>query len=56
MAADENRRLLILYGSQTGTAQDTAERLGREGRRRKFNIQISSLDDYDKVLHLLTLQ
>jgi len=28
-----NRSLLILYGSQTGTAQDLAERVGREALR-----------------------
>lgn len=27
------RELLILYGSQTGTAQDLAERIGREALR-----------------------
>jgi hypothetical protein len=27
------RNLLVLYGSQTGTAQDLAERIGREALR-----------------------
>ena len=26
-------RLVVLYGSQTGTAEDLAERIGREARR-----------------------
>ena len=28
-----SRNLLVLYGSQTGTAQDLAERIGREALR-----------------------
>ncbi|XP_067662793.1 NADPH-dependent diflavin oxidoreductase 1-like [Haliotis asinina] len=40
------RRLLVLYGSQTGTAQDVAERVGREARRRHFHTRVSELDSY----------
>jgi sulfite reductase alpha subunit-like flavoprotein len=47
MAAE--RRLLILYGSQTGTAQDVAERFGREAKRRHFSVKVSSLDNYPVV-------
>uniref|UniRef100_A0A493T711 Flavodoxin-like domain-containing protein n=1 Tax=Anas platyrhynchos platyrhynchos TaxID=8840 RepID=A0A493T711_ANAPP len=43
------RRLLILYGSQTGTAQDTAERIGREAKRRHFQCRVEALDSYDVV-------
>ena len=43
------RRVLILYGSQTGTAQDVAEKLARESKRRHFNVTVSSLDSYDIV-------
>ena len=46
----EDRRLLVLYGSQTGTAQDFAERVGREGRRRHFKTRVVAMDEYDKVL------
>ncbi|KAK7487379.1 hypothetical protein BaRGS_00021341 [Batillaria attramentaria] len=42
----ETRRLLILYGSQTGTAQDVAERIGREARRRLFAVKVVALDSY----------
>lgn len=49
------RRLLILYGSQTGTAQDTAERLGREAKRRWFSVKLCALDDYP-VKELITEQ
>jgi sulfite reductase alpha subunit-like flavoprotein len=44
MAAD---RLLILYGSQTGCAQDMAERIGREGKRRHLQTKVQSMDQYD---------
>ncbi|KAK9764254.1 NAPDH-dependent diflavin reductase, variant 2 [Basidiobolus ranarum] len=43
----ESRRLLILYGSQTGCAQDVAERIWREGIRRHFASEVLSMDDYD---------
>ncbi|ORY01302.1 riboflavin synthase domain-like protein [Basidiobolus meristosporus CBS 931.73] len=43
----EARRLLVLYGSQTGCAQDVAERIGREGIRRHFSPEVSAMDDYD---------
>lgn len=39
--------LLILYGSQTGTAQDTAQRIGRQAKRRGLRVQILALDDYN---------
>ncbi|XP_021269649.1 NADPH-dependent diflavin oxidoreductase 1 isoform X2 [Numida meleagris] len=41
------RRLLILFGSQTGTAEDTAERIGREAKRRHFRCRVEALDSYD---------
>nr|XP_013809939.1 PREDICTED: NADPH-dependent diflavin oxidoreductase 1 isoform X3 [Apteryx mantelli mantelli] len=41
------RKLLILFGSQTGTAQDTAERIGREAKRRHFQCRVEALDSYD---------
>ena len=46
---EDERRLLVLYGSQTGTAQDTAERVGREGKRRRFRTRVLPMDSYDKV-------
>lgn len=46
---EDGRRLLVLYGSQTGTAQDTAERIGREGKRRHFRTRVLPMDNYDKV-------
>ncbi|KAI9220085.1 NADPH-dependent diflavin oxidoreductase 1 [Blastocladiella britannica] len=42
------RRLTILYGSQTGTAQDVAERIARDAKRRHFSVDIAAMDDYDR--------
>ncbi|XP_037349979.1 NADPH-dependent diflavin oxidoreductase 1 [Talpa occidentalis] len=39
-------RLLVLFGSQTGTAQDAAERLGRGARRRRLGCRVQALDAY----------
>jgi sulfite reductase alpha subunit-like flavoprotein len=44
-----SRPLLILYGSETGTAQDVAENLARQARRRHFNTRVIAMDEYDKV-------
>ena len=45
----DKRQLLILYGSQTGTAQDVAERIGREAKRRHFSTRVIPLDSYNVV-------
>ncbi|XP_076867747.1 NADPH-dependent diflavin oxidoreductase 1 [Brachyhypopomus gauderio] len=39
--------LLVLYGSQTGTAQDTAERIGRQAQRRRVGVRVHALDTYN---------
>ncbi|TNN32896.1 NADPH-dependent diflavin oxidoreductase 1 [Liparis tanakae] len=39
--------LLVLYGSQTGTAQDTAQRIGRQAQRRRLRVRVLPLDDYN---------
>lgn len=39
--------MLILYGSQTGCAQEVAERLSRQARRIKLEFQLSAMDSYD---------
>lgn len=44
-----SRSLVILYGSETGCAQDVAETLGRQARHRHFKTKVMSMDDYDKV-------
>lgn len=43
------RELLVLYGSQTGTAQDVAERVGRDGKRRHFRVRVLAMDTYNTV-------
>nr|XP_003229785.2 PREDICTED: NADPH-dependent diflavin oxidoreductase 1 isoform X1 [Anolis carolinensis] len=42
----EVRKMLVLFGSQTGTAQDAAERVGREAKRHRFQCKVEALDDY----------
>lgn len=41
-----DRNVLILFGSQTGTAQDVAERIGRESKRYHFQAKVQAMDDY----------
>ena len=43
------RRISVLYGSQTGTAQEVAERIGREAKRRYLSASVLALDDYNVV-------
>ncbi|XP_057404446.1 NADPH-dependent diflavin oxidoreductase 1 isoform X5 [Balaenoptera acutorostrata] len=44
-----NTRLLVLFGSQTGTAQDVSERLSREAWRRELGCRVQALDSYPVV-------
>jgi sulfite reductase alpha subunit-like flavoprotein len=46
----EDRTIVILYGSETGCAQDMAENLSRQARRRQFRTSVFAMDDYDKSL------
>ena len=41
------RSLTVLFGSQTGTAEEVAERVGREAVRLHFDTEVSSLDNFD---------
>jgi len=43
------RRIVVLYGSQTGTAQEVAERIERDAVRRHLLVTIKPLDEYDIV-------
>ncbi|KAL0040843.1 hypothetical protein WJX79_006949 [Trebouxia sp. C0005] len=45
-ARSDHSGLTILYGSQTGNAQDVAERIGREGKRRHFVPRIMAMDAF----------
>lgn len=40
-------KLTILYGSQTGNAQDIAERIWRESKKYYFKSLVNPLDEYD---------
>lgn len=46
---EQNPKLLILYGTQTGNALDAAERLGREAERRGCPVELHSMDEYHPV-------
>ncbi|KAF9902050.1 NADPH-dependent diflavin oxidoreductase 1 [Linnemannia zychae] len=50
VAIHNPRRILFLYGSQTGCAQDVAENAAREARRMHFSATVSAMDDYDRSL------
>lgn len=43
---EQERRLLILYATETGNAQDIADRVARAARRLQFRSQIMSVDCY----------
>lgn len=42
-----SRSLLIVFGSETGTAQDVAENLRREALQRRIAVRICAFDDCD---------
>ena len=51
-ASDEDEKpenVVILHASETGNAQDTAERVGREFRRLGRQCIILSMNDFDVV-------
>lgn len=41
------RNLTVLYGSQTGTAQDLAEHVWRDSKKYYFKGSVQALNDYD---------
>ncbi|XP_033122556.1 NADPH-dependent diflavin oxidoreductase 1-like [Anneissia japonica] len=43
---DEREKIVILYGSETGTAEDVAERVRRQANRRYYKTRVMSLDSY----------
>ena len=51
-ALDEHQAVTILYATETGTAQDVAERLARYCRRLHFTIRAFSIDEYSTVRRL----
>ena len=47
MGSLNQRNIVVLFGSQTGTAQEVAERIGREGERLHFNMEVTCMDSFD---------
>lgn len=47
---DEDREILILYASQTGSAQDVADFIAREAWRRHFCARVLNIADFDRVI------
>ena len=45
----DSRTALVLYGSETGNAQDLAEELGRTTQRLHFSTEVVSLDNVEPV-------
>lgn len=45
------RSVLVLYGSETGNAQDIAEELGRLCQRLHFKSHVEELDAVELVRH-----
>lgn len=50
-----DRSVLVLYGSETGNAQDMAEELGRVCQRLHFKSRVEELDAVDLVSFVLYL-
>lgn len=47
MCINSERKLTVLYGSQTGNAQDISERIWRESKRFYFTGSVKAMDDYN---------
>lgn len=56
MAAPAPVPLLILYASQTGNAQDAAERVARQARRRHFRPRVMPADAFLPTIATLPAQ
>ncbi|KAJ1736562.1 NADPH-dependent diflavin oxidoreductase 1 [Coemansia sp. Benny D160-2] len=50
MEAPSERKLVVLYGSQTGYAEDAARRIGREAWRRHYAVQVAAMDHVERSL------
>ena len=45
----QQQSLLILYATQTGCAQELAEKLSRDASRRNFSVRLESVDTYNRA-------
>ena len=43
------RKLTIIYSTETGNSQDVAERLGRESTRWRWETEVMDVIDFDPV-------
>jgi flavodoxin len=43
-STSEERRALVLYGSETGNAQDVAEEMGRIAERLRFDTEVAEMN------------
>jgi sulfite reductase alpha subunit-like flavoprotein len=43
------REVLILFGSETGCAEEVAQRIARESQRRHYSVRIQAMDEYDRA-------
>lgn len=50
------RRALVVYGSETGNAQDVAEEMGRLAVRLRFDTEVAELDAITLVCRLRILR
>lgn len=48
-SSEDEERIVVLYASQTGTAADVGERIGREARRRHYRALVASIDVFPLV-------
>lgn len=46
---DNERKLTILYATETGNAQDVAERIALQCRHLRFSVHVYSMDEYQVV-------
>lgn len=47
----ENRTMIILYGSETGNAEEIAMALGRTAERLHFQTRVDEMDNFKLVPH-----
>lgn len=56
MDTEQPRRALVVYGSETGNAQDVAEELGRLAVRLRFDTEVAELDTINLVCRPMCLR
>lgn len=50
---NEERKILILYATQTGCSQEVAERIARESKKYWLKARVLSIDSYNLVRKLI---